>query len=98
MAVYVDPLIPWPKVPGWSYGAVSHLHTDVGNLAELHSFAQSIGLKRQWFQDNIRMPHYDLTPNKRMAAVRQGAIEVTGKQMVARMKQWIAHKRKEYKS
>lgn len=36
-----------------------HLATD-GDLDELHKFAQSIGLKREWFQDHPAHPHYDL--------------------------------------
>jgi len=35
-------------------------HLVADNINELHRFAQSIGLKRKWFQDH-RIPHYDLT-------------------------------------
>jgi len=45
------------------------------DLDELHEFAQSIGLKRQWFQDQT-FPHYDVTRNKRYAAIRAGATEL----------------------
>lgn len=36
-----------------------HLATD-GSIEELHIFAQSIGLKREWFQSHPRHPHYDV--------------------------------------
>lgn len=53
-----------------------HLTTD-GLLDELHAFAMRLGLKRAWFQAGS-IPHYDLTPNKRLQALRLGAVEVSG--------------------
>jgi hypothetical protein len=40
--------------------------------------AARIGLKRSWFQSShlLHHCHYDLTPGKRAAAVRAGAVEV----------------------
>lgn len=57
--------------------------TDTG-LAELHAMATRIGLKRAYFQNKGRLPHYDLTPSKRTLAVRCGAQEVSGREMVTR--------------
>jgi len=34
-------------------------------VEELHFFAAQVGLRREWFQDHPRHPHYDLT-SKRM--------------------------------
>lgn len=49
----------------------------------LHALAESIGMKRAWFQDRPRLYHYDLiTATKRMAAVRAGAIRVTPRALV----------------
>jgi hypothetical protein len=46
------------------------------SLEELHSFAQKIGLKKAYFQHHkLWFPHYDLTPAKRVLAIKQGAIE-----------------------
>jgi hypothetical protein len=59
-----------------------HLFTD-GDTEALHEFAQSIGLKREWFQDRKGFPHYDLAPSKRAAAVKRGAVEVSAERMVA---------------
>jgi hypothetical protein len=47
-----------------------------GRLDDLHSFAERLGLRRDWFQGNASWPHYDLTPNKRKLALRLGAVEI----------------------
>ncbi len=49
-------------------------HLIADTIEELHEFAQSIGLKINWFQDHRFMPHYDVTENKRIVAVKKGAI------------------------
>lgn len=47
--------------------------------AELHAFAQRIGLKREWYQNHPKHPHYDITTqNKLTKAFKAGAIKVTG--------------------
>lgn len=51
-----------------------HMWSD--DLDALHALAAKIGLKREWFQNNGRLPHYDLTPNKRAAALKAGAREM----------------------
>ena len=45
-----------------------HLATD-SDLSELHREARLIGLKREWFQEHSRHPHYDVfgAPAKRLA-------------------------------
>jgi hypothetical protein len=71
MAIYVDPIYNWGAKGEWC-----HMATD-GDLDDLHTLAQRIGLRRSWFQDHPLHPHYDLRPSKRLLAVRHGAIEVT---------------------
>jgi hypothetical protein len=73
LAVYVDPL--WERTPkkGWRWNKSCHLFAD--SLEELHAFAETIGMKREWFQDT-KLPHYDLTEARRHKAVKEGAIEV----------------------
>lgn len=72
MTVYVDDAFvegAWGK---WNGGG--HLQAD--SMDELHAFAQSIGLRRAWFQPH-RLPercHYDCTRSKRDAAILAGAI------------------------
>ena len=51
-------------------------------LEELHAMAERIGMKKEWFQNKPRLLHYDLTPRRRVVAVRLGAIEQTAREMV----------------
>jgi hypothetical protein len=51
----------------------SHLSAD--SREELHAFADSLGLKRMWFQDKgDGRWHYDVTDRVRTAAIRAGAV------------------------
>ena len=80
MTVYVDPLMNH----GWVLHGRStpncHMFTD-GPLEELHALAETIGLRREWFQDK-RVPHYDLTPENRAAAIAAGAVAVDRRRAV----------------
>lgn len=61
----------------WKWDQACHLFAD--SDAELHAFARSLGLRREWFQDGAgrnRMHHYDLTVGMRAKAVRMGAVEI----------------------
>lgn len=73
MTVYIDQYPEWivANKPKWIDGG----HLFGTDLNELHAFAKSLGLKREWFQDD-QFPHYDLTANKRKLAIQKGAIEV----------------------
>jgi hypothetical protein len=56
------------------------------DIAELHTFAQSIGLKSGWFQNHPTHPHYDvLSKSIRAEAFTQGATSVTTREMVQLM-------------
>lgn len=74
MAVYVD----WLCKHGWKLRGrtIESCHLLADTLDELHAFAAQIGMQRAWFQ-NGSAPHYDLTPDRRAAAVQAGAIELT---------------------
>jgi hypothetical protein len=62
-----------------------HLVSDT-SLEELHAFAQSMSLKRYWFQVHRSHPHYDLTTARASErALQYGAIRVTGRELVRRM-------------
>lgn len=77
MTVYVDELTLWSsKIRCFAKGSC-HLTADT--LDELHDFARKIGMKRVWFQD-VRVPHYDLTPGRREAALAAGAVFVPAKE------------------
>lgn len=56
-------------------------------IEELHKFAESIGLRREWFQ-GAWMPHYDLTGNKRAEAIAAGAVVVDGERFVRILRRW----------
>lgn len=74
MSVYVDNA----RIP---YGRMLMCHMIADSLEELHTMADIIGIKRKWFQDK-RIPHYDVCLAKRALALKNGAIEVTGKQLI----------------
>jgi hypothetical protein len=74
--------------PYWCHMASDDL-TDAG-LEELHAMAQLIGLKREWFQDHPRHPHYDLPPHKRELAIVSGAIAVSSRELVMRCNRPLA--------
>lgn len=85
MTVFVDALMDW----GWRLGVSCHMlpqdHTDLA-VEELHQLAESIGLKRDWFQTKTRWLHYDLTASRRALALRAGAVEVSTKEYIIRMR------------
>jgi hypothetical protein len=75
--IYVDPIETYPL----SFVAPAarpfgcdwcHMVTD-GDIEELHRFAARLGLKRDWFHNTTRYPHYDLTPAMRDQAIQNGA-------------------------
>jgi hypothetical protein len=73
MAVYVDDAFRSAAWGRWTGGG--HLQAD--STEELHAFAESIGLRRAWFQERPGRPdrdHYDLTRDLREKALRAGAI------------------------
>ena len=76
--IYVDYQQACERNARWRWDTVSHLSCDpTDDLSRLHAFAAGIGLQRSWFQprDGI-MPHYDLTPTKRLQALQAGAHEL----------------------
>jgi hypothetical protein len=91
--IYVDPLMRH----GWKmYGREirsCHLFTDSQDLEELHRLAEKIGMKRRWHQAT-RIPHYDLTPLRRNAAIAAGALEVDRRQAVKIWRAWRVQNRR----
>jgi hypothetical protein len=63
-------------------GRMKMSHMSADTVEELHAMAEQIGLKREWFQDHSRYPHYDVSQSKRKLAVKAGAIEVSSRQLV----------------
>ena len=76
MAVVVDKAI-WPyRGKLWA-----HLASD-DNLTELHDFADLLGLRLMSFQGD----HYDVPKEVRDQAIILGAIEIDGRELLARLK------------
>ncbi len=74
MSVYVDTPSHYSG-PGFFAGKRScHMYADTPE--ELHAIAARLGLRREWFQDDARLPHYDLVEPQRAQAVELGAVEV----------------------
>lgn len=80
MGVYVDRLQDY----GWHRGPSCHLIAD--SVEELIEFAESMGLRREWFQAKST-PHFDLTADARKIAVAHGAIELTNRDLVAKIRE-----------
>lgn len=83
--IMVDELRIWPtKIRCFRSGSC-HLTTD-SHVDELHEFAARLGLRREWFQEHPIMPHYDLTPGRRAHALRLGAIEISARDQVIKIR------------
>ena len=80
MTIYVDPLLYYSNKP-FKHHYWCHMTSDE-SIEELTKFAISIGLKSQWFQNHPRIPHYDLTSNKRNKAISCGAVSVTHEEFI----------------
>ena len=80
MAVYVDNLVDY----SWRHGPSCHLIAD--SLDELMNFALEMGMRAEWFQPRSS-PHFDLTVVGRDVAVRLGAIELTNRDFVAKLRE-----------
>lgn len=81
--ILIDPLVEYSLAAtrGLPSRAWCHMVSDTSE-AELHAFAKRLGCRRAWFQ--LRPAHYDLTPTRRLLAVRLGASEVTSRELVVR--------------
>ena len=67
----------------------SHLLAD--DEAELHAFAERLGLRRAWYQRHRRHPalnHYDVTEPDRRAAIELGAVALTWRQTGRMIRAW----------
>lgn len=59
------------------------IHLVGDTLDELHAFARAMGLKRAWFQNHKRHPHYDLTTKRAVnRAILEGAACVGGEKVL----------------
>ena len=72
--VFVDALAACVPNRRWKWSESAHLTSC--DLDALHAFALRIGLKRTWFQNDRRCPHYDLTRGANARAIAAGAVEL----------------------
>lgn len=84
MVILIDALVDYPpeKVKGQArrHGTQwCHMVSDE-SLDELVEFAERLGLRREW----LHRGHFNTTPGMRAKAVRMGAEEVTGRELVKR--------------
>jgi hypothetical protein len=80
MAVYVDKLVDY----SWRHGPSCHLIAD--SVEELKEFAVQMGMRVEWFQPRSS-PHFDLTADGRDIAIRNGAIELSNREFVAKIRE-----------
>lgn len=85
MSVYVDDAgIPAKVRNGSRVHDSRWYHLTADTPGELHRFAEGLGLKRSYFQGGEKhgdLWHYDLTEGKRQQAIKQGAQQVTWRDM-----------------
>lgn len=79
MSVYVDNM----KAP---YGRMFMSHMIADTHEELHEMADRIGVRLRWFQNKPGRPHYDICQQMRVRAIELGAIPVTTRELVRRLK------------
>jgi hypothetical protein len=71
VSVFVDALV--TRLTGPRCFRVGSCHMWADSEQELHEMAKKIGLKKSWFQNHEKLPHYDLTPRRRLLAIYNGA-------------------------
>jgi hypothetical protein len=89
MTVYVDELFTMtPRTAAARRYGNRWCHLTADSVEELHAFAQSkLRMPRAWFQDHPTLPHYDLTPSKRVLAVQCGARKISMHERLAAARQ-----------
>lgn len=88
MAVYVDDAnIPASVQNGSRTHTSRWCHMTADTTEELLAMGARIGMRRAWLQ-RVGKPgeHFDLTVNKRVLAVRAGAVEITWREGVEQMR------------
>ena len=76
MSVYVDDM-------GTSFGRMKMCHMIADTTKELLAMVDRIGVQRKWIQDaGTCDEHFDVAMSKRRLAVKNGAIEVSMRDLV----------------
>lgn len=78
--VYVDQSI-------YPYGRMIMCHMMADTKEELLEMADTIGVQRKWIQkEGTRWEHFDIAKGKRALAIQNGAIAITTRDMVQKMR------------
>lgn len=89
MSVYVDDPIVYPSEPrgyvGRKRARARWGHMIADTAAELHTIARNIGLRSEWFQPG-HGGHYDLVPSKRRLAIKRGAVALTRRAFIEKVR------------
>lgn len=81
MPVYVDDM-------SAAYGRMKMCHMIADSREELDAMADAIGVSRRWIQhQGTWREHYDVCLSKRQKAVQLGAVEVTSRALVMRLRE-----------
>jgi hypothetical protein len=81
MPVYVDGSV-------HPFGRMVMCHMMADSTEELMVMATKIGVAHRWIQKaGTRHEHFDICKSKRERAVENGAVEVTSRELVCRMKE-----------
>lgn len=90
MPVYLDTPRTYPAEPegykGHPRSRAVWCHMIADTPEELHDMARRLSLRLEWFQAG-HGGHYDLTPSKRTAALRLGAVALSARNFVAKLKE-----------
>jgi len=64
-----------------------NIHLTGDSLRELHIFAQSMGLRREWFQEHPHHPHYDITTPRMLRKIlsRDAVIRINTKLLLEKI-------------
>jgi FMN phosphatase YigB (HAD superfamily) len=57
-------------------------HMTADSLAELHGFAEQVGINKCWFHRGTTHPHYDITEPQRQAVLDAGGVAVTQRELL----------------
>lgn len=69
------------------YRGMKMCHMIADTLEELHLMADRIGVSRRHFQDKTKYPHYDICLTKKQQALKLGAIEVSSRELILKLRQ-----------
>jgi hypothetical protein len=80
MAVYVGDI-------EWKFRNMIMFHMMADTEQELMEMVDKIGVQRKWFQHHKgSYPHFDICKSKKVLALKNGAIELSDREMVVKFK------------